>query len=101
MSSNTYRYNDCQRRGKWNEYLYSSINDYNLYKKDRNLLTQLKPLSERLNILQKDFVTVANSYMIRMTSLKKRHSNRIINLLEKESGFEAIPLLSITQASSI
>ena len=70
------------------------INDYNLYKQGRDLLKQLKPFSKRLNILQKDFARAANSYSIWMTSLKKRHSN--ISLLKKESGFEAIPLFSIS-----
>ena len=36
------------------------INDYNLCKQSKDL----KPLSKKLNILQKDFVTVANSYLI-------------------------------------
>ena len=40
------------------------INDYNLYKQDKDLLTQLKLLSSGLNILQKDFTTVEDSYNI-------------------------------------
>ena len=61
------------------------INDYNLQKQGRDVLTQLKLLSEGLNILQKDFATVADSYTMWMALLKKRHSNLIINLLKKES----------------
>ena len=38
------------------------INDYNLFKQNKDLLTQLKPLSEGLNTLPKDFVTIPNSY---------------------------------------
>ena len=37
-------------------------------------------LSQELNILQKDFATVASSYAMWMALLKKRHSNLIINL---------------------
>ena len=58
------------------------------------MFTQLKPLSKGLNILQKDFVTIADSYNIWMTLLN-RHLNLIINLLKKESGFKAIPLFRI------
>ena len=42
------------------------------YKQDKDLLTQLKPLSKELNILQKDFATVADSYYnVWMTLLKE------------------------------
>ena len=56
------------------------ISDYNLQKQGRELLTQLKQLSAGLNILQIDFATVADSYNIWMTLLKKRHSILITNL---------------------
>ena len=46
------------------------INDYNLYKQGRDLLTQLKPLSKEQNILQKDFVTY--SYDVWMILLKEK-----------------------------
>ena len=40
------------------------ISYYNLYKQGRDLLTQLKPLNEGLNILQKIFSTITDSYHV-------------------------------------
>ena len=78
------------------------VNDYNLYKQSRDLLTQLNPLSRELSILKKDFATVAYSYNVLMTLLEEEtlrsHHQQI---LKKESGFEAIPLFTVPHASSI
>ena len=48
------------------------INDYNQYKQGRDILTELKLLSERQNIFQNDFVTVTDSYNIWMILFKEQ-----------------------------
>ena len=45
------------------------ITDYNFYKQGRDFLTQLKQLSEGVNIFQKIFATVADSNNVWTTLL--------------------------------
>ena len=57
------------------------INDYNLYKQGKDLFTQLKPLSKRLNF-QRDFATV-DFYNLWIILLKEETLKSHCQLIKK------------------
>ena len=69
---NNYRYDDCQKTGKWSKYWNSSVNQWlKLVQAGQRFTYTVKVVKQSTKHSPKRFVTVADSYNIWMTLLKK------------------------------